>query len=164
MNFPYAHGGGGKVLPVQKCYTLPPHEEATLHSWSSLPWPSPLPSPSPSPTPTLLPLPLPSPSSLQLPIAAAAAVGNCCRCCEPLPPPSLLRRHQPLLSLSPLLSDVAVSVIVGHCSCHRRQPSPSPCCWPFPRVVALAQQELYLTNRSKECLPFFILLGQWAVY
>jgi hypothetical protein len=155
-------------LPIQKHCTLLPHEEATLPSWLPLPWPSPLPSPLPSPTLTLLPLPspLPSPSPLPLqsPIAIATAVGHCCGHHEPLPPPSLLRRCQPLLSSLPLPSDNAVSVIVGRCSCHRRRPSPLPCRWPFPRVVALARQELYLTNRSKECLPYFILLGQWAVY
>ncbi len=150
------------MSPVQKSCTLPPHEEATLPLWSPLPWPSPLPSPSPSPTPTLSPSPSPLPS--QSPITIAAAVGHCCSCREPLPPPSLLRCHQPSLSLSPLPSNIAVSVIVGHCSCHRRRPSPSPCHWPFPRVVALVRQELYLTNRSKECLLYFILLGQWAVY
>ncbi len=114
------------------------------------------------PTPT--PSPLPSPLLLQSPIAIAAAVGHCCSRREPLPPPSLLHCHQPLLSLSPLPSDIAVSVIIGHCSCHCRRPSPSPCHRPFLRVVALARQELYSTNRSKECLPYFILLGQWAVY
>ncbi len=154
------------MLPIEKRCTLPPHEEATLPSWSPLPWPSPLPSPSPSPTLTSLPLPLPSPSPSPplLPLAIAAAVGHCCGRREPLPLPSLLCHHQPLLLPSPLPSDIAVSFIVGHHSCHCRRPSPLPCCWPFPRVVALARQELYSTNRSKECLPYFILLGQWAVY
>jgi hypothetical protein len=150
------------VAPVQKCCTLPPHEVATLPSWSSLPWLSPLPLPSPSPT--LTPLPLPSPSPLQSPIAVAAAINHCCGHREPLPPPSLLCCHQPSLLPSPLPSDIVVSVIVSHRSCHCRRPSPSPCHWPFLRVVALARQELYSTNRSKECLPYFILLGQWAVY
>ncbi len=162
MNFPYVHGGGGKVLPIQKRCTLPPHEEATLPSCSPSPWPSPLPLLLPSTTPT--PLPLPSPLLSQLPIAIAAAVGHCCGRHQPLPPPSLLRCRQPSLLPSPLPSDIAISVIFGHCSCHHHQPSPSPCRWPFPRVVALARQELYLTNQSKECLPYFILLGQWAVY
>ncbi len=108
--------------------------------------------------------PSPSPSLSQLPIAVAAAVGHCCGHREPSPPPSLLRCRQPLLLPSPLLSDIAVSIIVGHRSCHCRRPSPLPCRWPFPRVVALVQQELYSTNQSKECLPYFILLGQWAVY
>ncbi len=154
------------MLPVQKRCTLRPHEEATLPSWLSSPWPSHLPSPLPSPTLTPLPLPLlsPSPLSLQSPITVAAAVGDCCRHHEPLPPLSRLHCHQPLLLPLPLPLDIAVSVIVGHCSCHCRQPSPLPCHWPFPRVVALARQELYLTNQSKECLPYFILLGQWAVY
>ncbi len=137
MNFPYVHGGGGKVSPVQKHCTLPPHEVATLPSWSPLLWPSPLPSLSPSPTPA--PLPLPSPLPLQSPIAITAAVGQCCGLREPLLPPSLLHCHQPLLLSSPLLSDIAVSIIVGNCSCHCRQPSRSPCPWPFLRVVALAR-------------------------
>jgi hypothetical protein len=170
MKFPYVHGGGGKVLPIQKRCTLLPHEEATLLSWLPSPWPSPLPSPLPSltPTPSPLPLPLPlplsSPLPTQSPIAIAAAMGHCCSCHEPLPPPSLLHCCQPSLSPSPLPSDIAVSVIVGHCSCHCHRPSPSPCHQPFLRAVALAWQELYSTNRSKECLPYFILLGQWAVY
>ncbi len=163
MNFPYVHGGGGKVSPIQKHCTLPPHEEATLPSSSSpLPWPSPLPLLSPSPTPT--PLLLPSPLPLQSPIAIAATVGHCCGCCETSPLPSLSRCRQPLLLTSPLPLDIAVSVITSHRSCHCRQPSQLPCHWPFPRVVALARQELHSTNQSKECLPYFILLGQWAVY
>ncbi len=162
MNFPYVHGGGGKVSPVQKCCTLPPHEEATLPSWLPLPWPSPLPSLSPSPIPTLLPLPSPLPS--QSPITVAAAMGHCCSCREPSPLPSLSHCRQPLLLPLPLPSDIAVSVIVGHRSCHCHRPSPLPCRWPFPRDVALARQELYLTNQSKECLPYFVLLGQWVVY
>ncbi len=162
MNFPYVHGGGDKVSPVQKRCTSTPHEEATLPSWLPLLWPSPLPSPSPSLT--LTPSPLTSPSLLQLPIVVAAAVNHCCGCHEPSPPPSLLCCCQPSLLLLPLLSDNAVSVIVGHCSCHCCWPSLSPCSQPFPRVVALARQELYSTNQSKECLPYFILLGQWAVY
>jgi hypothetical protein len=152
------------VSPIQKRCTLPPHEEATLPSLSPLPWLSPLPLPLPSPTPTPSPLPSPSPSLFQSLIVIAAAVGHCCSCHEPSPPPFLLHRHQPSLSPLPLPLDIAVSVIVGHCSCHRRWPSLLPCCWPFPRVVALARQELYSTNQSKECLPYFILLGQWAVY
>ncbi len=152
------------MLPIQKCCTLPQYEEATLPSWSPSPWPSTLPLQSPSPTPTPSPLPSPSPLPLQLPIAVTAAMGHCCGCREPLPLPSLLRCRQPMLSPLPLLLDISVSVIVGHCSCHRRWPSPSPCRWPFPRVVALAWQELYSTNQSKECLPYFFLLGQCAVY
>ncbi len=142
--------------------TLPPHEEATLPSWLPLLWPSPLPLLLPSPT--LTPSPSPSPLPSQLPITVIAAVNHCCGCCEPLPPPSLSRCRQPLLLPLPLPSDIAVSVIVGHRSCHLHCPSPLPCRWPFPRVVALAPQELYSTNRSKEYLPYFILLGQWAVY
>ncbi len=144
------------MLLVQKCCTLLPHEEATLPSWSPLPWPSPLQLLLPSPTLTPLLLPLPS----QSPIAITTAVGHCCGCHEPSPPPSLSPPRQPLLLPSPLPSDIAVSVIVGHCSCHRRR----PCHRPFPKNGALAWQELYLTNQSIECLPYFILLGQWAVY
>jgi hypothetical protein len=162
MNFPYVCGGGGKVLPIQKRCTSPPHEEATLPSWLPLPWLSPLPSPLPSLTPTLPPLPSLLPS--QSPIAVAAAVGHCCGHREPSLPPSLLHHRQPLLLPLPLPLDIAISVIVGHCSCHCHWPSPLPCRRPFPRVVALVRQELYLTNQSKECLPHFILLGQWAVY
>ncbi len=164
MNFPYVHGGGGKVSPIQKCCTLPPHKEATLSSWSPLPWPSPLPSPLPSPTPTLTLLPLPSPLPLQSPIAVATAMGHCCGCHKPSPLPSLPCCRQQFLLPSPLPSDIAVSVIVSHRSCHHHRPSPLPCHWSFPRVVALARQESYSTNQSKECLPYFILLGQWPVY
>ncbi len=154
------------MLPIQKRCTLPSHEEATLLSWLPLPWssPLPLPSPSPTPTPTPLPLPLPSLSPLQSPIAIAAAVNHCYGRRKPSPPPSLLRCHQPSLLPLPLPSDIAISIIVGHRSCHRHRPSPSSCRWSFSGVAALAWQELYSINRSKECFPYFILLGQWAVY
>jgi hypothetical protein len=95
---------------------------------------------------------------------AITVASHCCGCREPSLPPSLLRCRQPSLLPSPLPSEIAVSVILGHCSCHRHRPSPSPCRQPFLRVVALAWQESYSTNQSKECLPYFILLGQWAVY
>ncbi len=156
------------MSPVQKRCTLPPHEEATLPSWSPLPWPSPLPlllpSLTPSPSPSLSPLPSPSLLPLLSPITIATAMGHCCSRRETSPPPSLLCCRQPSLLPSPLLLGIAVSAIVGHRSCHCHWPSPLPCSWQFPRVVALARQELYLTNRSKECLSYFILLGQWAVY
>ncbi len=152
------------MSPVQKHCTLPPHEEATLPSWSPSLWLSPLPLPLPSLTPTLLPSPLPSLLPSQSPIAVTTAMGHCCSHCEQLPRPSLLRRRQPLLSPSPLPSDISISVIVGHRSCHCHRPPPLPCRWPFLRFVALARQELYLTNQSKECLPYLIFLGQWAVY
>ncbi len=152
------------MSPVQKCCTLPPHEEATLPSWLPLLWLSPLPLPLPSPTLTPLPSPSPSLLPLQSPIAVTTAMGHCCGCCEPLLLPSLLRCRQPLLSPSPLPSDISISVIVGHRSCHCRWPPPLPCRWPFLRAAALAWQELYSTNRSKECLPYFIFWGQWAVY
>ncbi len=76
--------------------------------------------------------PCPSPLPLLSDIAIAVSVAHhCrrlfhvavshCRCC--------FHCHRPLLSLSPLA--IAVAFSVGH---HRR------CrCWPFPRVVALAQ-------------------------
>ncbi len=80
-------------------------------------------------------------SSLLLAIAVAVAVNHrhrhlCfvaishrgCHCRCPC--------HQPLLSLSPLA--IAVAISIGH-HCH-------PYGRPFPRVVALAQQELYSTN------------------
>jgi hypothetical protein len=152
------------VSPIQKHCTLPPHEEATLPSWSPLPWPSPLPLPSTSLTPTPSPLPSPSPSPSQLPIAVTTAVNHCCGCREPSLPPSLLRCRQPSLLLLPLPLAISVSVIVRHRSCHCCWPSLLPCHWPFLRVFALVRQELYSTNQSKECLPYFILFGQWAVY
>jgi hypothetical protein len=79
---------------------------------------------------------------------------RCRRCHQPLPlllpltiaKPSLPRCHQPFLSPLPLLSAIAVSITVGHSSCHRRRKSPLPCCWPFLRVVALVWQKLYSTN------------------
>ncbi len=85
------------------------------------------------------------PLLLPLPWAIAAVAVNHCRghlCC------------------------VAVSHRYCRCPCRRILPSPSchrpsllPCRWPFPRIVALAWQKLYSTNQSKECLPYFILLG-----
>ncbi len=124
-----------------------------------LPWPLPLRSPLPSPLLllTLSPLPLP------LPIAMAVGHRHCGRH-QPSPLPSLLRCRQPLplplplplllatAILSPLA--IAVAISIGH---HRHRHH-----WPFPRVVALAWQELYSTNWSKECLPYFILFGRWA--
>ncbi len=81
------------------------------------------------------------PSPLPLAIAVAVAVNHChhrlccvavshCRCryrhpcCRPLPSPSW--------------SATVVAISVGHHHHH--------CRWPFPRVVALARQELYSTN------------------
>ncbi len=93
----------------------------------------------------------PSPLLLPLPsaIAIAVAIDHCChhhcritvshrRC--PCP------HHRPLLSPSPLA--IAVAISIGHHRCHCHQP--------FPRVVALAWQELYSNSLSKECLPYFI--------
>ncbi len=97
--------------------------------------------------------PLPLPSA----IAIAVAIDHCCCClccvavshCRPRCP-----HRQPLLSPSP--SAIAVAISVSHHRCCPRQP--------FLRVVALARQELYSTNWSKECLPYFILFRQWAAY
>ncbi len=100
-------------------------------------------------------------------IAIAVAIAHWrCHCRQPLPlrSPSLSRHHQPLLLPLPLPLAIPVSITVSHRSYHRCWPSPLPCRWPFPRVVALVQQELYLTNWSKECLPYFILFGQWAAH
>jgi hypothetical protein len=90
------------------------------------------------------------PSPLPSAIFVAVSVNHChrhlcciavshrhCRCCCP--------HHQPLLS--PSLLAIAVAISVGH---HRHR-----CHWQFLRVVALAQQKLYSTNRSKECSPYF---------
>ncbi len=68
----------------------------------------------------------------------------CCRCpcCCPLPSPSPLA--------------IAVAISVGHHRCRPHRP--------LPRVVALAWQELYSNNLSKEGLPYFILFGQWAAH
>ncbi len=80
--------------------------------------------------------PLPSP----LAIAVAVTVDHRRRpCCVAVSHPHhhcRRPRHRPLPSLSPLA--IAVAISVGH-HCHRRH-------WPFLRVVALARQELYLTN------------------
>jgi hypothetical protein len=95
----------------------------------------------------------PLPSPLLLAIADVVAVNHChhhlcciaiSHCCCRCP------CRQPLPSPSPVA--IAIAISVGH---HRR---------PFPRVVALAWQELYSNNLSKECLPYFILFGQWAAY
>ncbi len=81
--------------------------------------------------------PLPLPSAIAFVVAVdhrcrhlccIATSHRHCRCRRP--------HHQPLPSLSP--SAIAVAISAGHHH-HRRR-------WPFPRVVALAQQELYLTN------------------
>ncbi len=99
------------------------------------------------------PLQLPLPSA----IAIAVTVDHRCRhLCRVVVSHRYCRRpcHWPLLSPSPLAIVVAISV--GHHRCHRRRP--------FPRVVALVQQELYLNNLKKECLPYFILFGQWAAH
>ncbi len=129
------------MSPLPQHCTSPAHEEATLPSSSSpLPWPLPLRSLLPSPSLS----PLPSPSPLPLPIAVA--VGHCrCGRHQPLPPPSLSRCRQPLplplLSLLPWT--IAVSVTIGHRSCHLCWPSLSPlplaisesCCLGVARIV-----------------------------
>jgi hypothetical protein len=73
------------------------------------------------------------------------AISHCC-CRHPC--------HQPLPSPSPLA--IAVAISIGHHRCRRR--------WPLLRVVALARQELYSKKLSKECLPSFILFGQWVAH
>jgi hypothetical protein len=99
----------------------------------------------------------PSLSLSLLDIAVAVAVDHChCRLCHVAISHCRCRRppHRPLPFLS--LSAIAVAISLGHHRHHRR--------WPFLRVVALARQELYSNNLSKECLPHFILFGQWAVH
>ncbi len=82
-----------------------------------------------------------------LPITVTVAVSHCrCGCHRPLQPPSLLRCRQPSLLPLPLPLAIAVSVTVDHHSCHRHWPSPTPCCQPFLRVVALVRQKMYSTN------------------
>jgi hypothetical protein len=99
------------------------------------------------------PLPLPLPSAIAIAVAVShcrhhlchVAISHChyrCPCCRPLPSPSPMA--------------IAVAISIGHHRCH--------CRWPFPRVVALARQELYSDNLSKECLPYFILFGQRVVH
>jgi hypothetical protein len=51
---------------------------------------------------------------------------------------------------------IAVAIAIGH---HRHHDVGH-----FQELLPLERQELYLINRSKECLPYFILLGQWAAY
>jgi hypothetical protein len=126
---------------------------------SSLLWPLPLqlPSLSPSSLPTPLPSPLPIAITVAVGIAVAVTVDHCHRCLCRI---AISHRHhhcpcrRPLLSLSP--SAIAVAISVGHHCCHRRRP--------FRRVVALAWQELHSNNLSKECLPYFILFGQWVAH
>jgi hypothetical protein len=81
--------------------------------------------------------PLPSPLAIAIAVSVdhrrrhlcCVAVSHCrCHCCRPC--------RRPLPSLSP--SAIAVAISIGH-HCHN-------CHWPFLRVVALAQQELYSTN------------------
>ncbi len=92
-------------------------------------------------------------------VAVVVPVDHCCRrlccvavshrqchCCQYCP------CYQPLPSLSP--SAITVAISIGY-HCHH-------CHQPFLRLVALARQELYSNNWSKECLPYFILFGQWA--
>ncbi len=87
-------------------------------------------------------------------IAIALAHRHCC-CRQPFPlrSPSLSRCRQPSLLLSPLLSAIAISVTVCHRSCHCHRPSPLLCRYQFPRVVALARQELYSTKAKNAYLP-----------
>ncbi len=99
----------------------------------------------------------PLPSRLPSAIAAAVAVDHCrCHLCGVVVSHRHCRRprHRPLPSLSPLA--IAVAISIGHHHHHRRRP--------FPRAVPLAQEELYSNNLSKECLPYFVLFGQWAAH
>jgi hypothetical protein len=79
--------------------------------------------------------PLPLPSA----IAVAVAINRCHRhlCCVAVSDHCRRRPCHRTLP-SPSLSAIAVAIAVDH---HRRH-----CCQPFPRVVALARQELYSTN------------------
>ncbi len=93
--------------------------------------------------------PLPLPWPLAIAVAVAVNYRRLCLChiaishchCQPR-----CRHpcHRPLPSLSPLAITVAISV--GHHCC--------PCSRPFLRVVALARQESYSNNLSKESLPY----------
>ncbi len=116
------------MLPIQKCCTSPPHEEATLASWLPLPWPSPL------HCHCHLRLRLRHcchrrchhcyqyncPSSLPLPWAiAAVAVNHCHRHLCRIAVSHCCCRHpcrRPLLS--PSLLVVAVANAIGHHHCH----------------------------------------------
>jgi hypothetical protein len=97
--------------------------------------------------------PLPSPLAIAIAVAVnhccchicCVAISHCCCCCP---------CRRPLPSPSPLA--IAVAISIGH---HHRR-----CRQPFLRVVPLARQELYSNNLSKECLPYYILFGQWAVH
>ncbi len=76
---------------------------------------------------------------LLLAIAVVVSVNHCCRhLCRVAISHCCCRCHYrwPLTSLSP--SAITVAIDIGH---HRHH-----CHWPFPRVVALVWQELYLTN------------------
>jgi hypothetical protein len=103
------------------------------------------------------PSPLPSPSA----IAIAVAIDHHRRCLCRVAVSHRHCRHPcywPLPSPSP--SAIAVAISIGHHHCRH-------CCCPrqpFPRVVALARQELHSNNLSKECLPYFILFGQWTAH
>jgi hypothetical protein len=139
------------VLPLPQRCPLPAHEESTLPLSSSPSlWllPLQLPSPSPLPLPTLLLLPLP------LPIPVTIAISHChCGCCQPLLPPSLLHRRQPLPLPSPLLSAISISVTMGHHSFHLHWPSPlllplaisKSCCLGAARIVFKQFKQRILT-------------------
>jgi hypothetical protein len=95
--------------------------------------------------------PLLSPSA----ITVAVAINHCrrCLCCVAVSHRPHRRHHpchRPLPS--PSLSAITVSISVGH---HRHHPR-----WPFPRVVALVRQELYLTNKQRMLTLFYFV---WTV-
>jgi hypothetical protein len=97
---------------------------------------------------SLLPSPLPSA------IAVAVAIAHHCRHLFCVAVSHRCYRHphrQPLPSLSPLA--IAVTISIGHHHCHRRRP--------LPRVVALAQQELYSKNLSNYAYHILFCLDSW---
>ncbi len=76
-----------------------------------------------------------------------------CGCHRPLPLLSLLRCRQPSPLLLPLLSAIALSVTIGHCSCHLHRASPLPslsaisksCCPGAARIVFDQSKQRMLT-------------------
>ncbi len=87
-----------------------------------------------------------------------------CGCHQPSLPLSLLRCHQPSLLPLPSPSAIAVSVTIGHRSCHLHQASPSllplaiskSCCFGMARIV--------FDQLKQRMLTLFFMFGQWAVH
>ncbi len=132
-------GVEARCRPCHSAALFSAHEEATLpSSLSPSPWPSPLRLPLPSPSS----LPTPWPTLLPSPIVVAVGHSRCNRR-QPLPLPSLLHCHQPSPLPSPLPLAIAVSITIGHLSCHLSRPSPLPllstmfksCCLGAARIV-----------------------------